>query len=111
MAVTPVTALSETCLGVTTRLPPPGTTCTPVPPVSALCASLRAKAVIAEYTLYSVRCRGNMQDMQLSYAQASLATRAKCTLGISCYNASTLSSSLLVPPCLLNLPSHLDQIA
>ena len=51
MAVTPVTALSETCLGVTTRLPPPGTTCTPVPPVSALCASLRAKAVIAEYTV------------------------------------------------------------
>ena len=49
MAVTPVTALSETCLGVTTRLPPPDTTCTPVPPVSALCASLRAKAVIAEW--------------------------------------------------------------
>ena len=44
MVVTPVTTLSETCLGVATT-----TGCTSLPPMSALCASLRAKAVIAEW--------------------------------------------------------------
>ena len=111
MAVTPVTALSETCLGVTTT-----TTChhqappTPLPPVSALCASLRAKAVIAEYTVCG---------MQGQYAAGHAAAICTSKLGnpgkvhtanqlLQC--ASTLSGSLLATPCLLNLPTHLDQL-